>query len=424
LKNKVLLKHAKMKNDIFIHLDNPKELERLYRQNKTQFKQSFIDVYPQIKDKPMAQFWKERLEDSREEIQFGSKKELIFVLIAALIAGLIAKIPSFTNIGEEFFYSRNVGFIVFPTLIAYFSWKNNLGIQKWILFGGISLISLLFINLFPNDPNSDTLTLSCIHLLLFLWSLLGFSFVGEAGHTLKRLDFLRFNGDFVVMSTLILIAGGITTGITIGLFSIIGYQIENFYFENVVVVGLAAVPLVATFLTQTNPQLVSKVSPVIARIFSPIVLVMLVIYLFAIFYSGKDPYTDRDFLLLFNALLIGVMAIIFFSVAEATNAEKGKTEKWILFLLSVVTILVNAIALSAILFRISTWGITPNRLAVLGSNIFILINLLLVTVKLYSVVAKKSNILEVGGQIAIFLPVYVIWTSFVTFILPFLFNFE
>jgi hypothetical protein len=413
-----------MKNDIFIHLDNPKELERLYRQNKTQFKQSFLDVYPEIKDKPMALFWKARLEDSKEEIQFGSKKELIFVVIAALIAGLIAKLPSFVSIGEEFFYSRNVGFIVFPTLIAYFSWKNNLGIQKWIFIGGIALISLLFINLFPNNPNSDTLTLSCIHLLLFLWSLLGFSFVGEAGNPLKRLDFLRFNGDFVVMSTLILIAGGITTGITIGLFSLIGYQIEDFYFNNVVVVGLAAVPLVATFLTQTNPQLVSKVSPVIARIFSPIVLIMLVIYLFAIFYSGKDPYNDRDFLLLFNALLIGVMAIIFFSVAEATNSEKGKTEKWILFLLSVVTILVNAIALSAILFRISTWGITPNRLAVLGSNIFILMNLLLVTFKLYGVVTKKSNIVEVGGQIAFFLPVYVLWTSFVTFILPFLFNFE
>ena len=413
-----------MKNDIFIHLDNPKELERLYRQNKTQFKQSFLDVYPEIKDKPIALFWKARLEDSKEEIQFGSKKELIFVVIAALIAGLIAKLPSFVSIGEEFFYTRNVGFIVFPTLIAYFSWKNNLGIQKWIFIGGIALVSLLFINLFPNDPNSDTLTLSCIHLLLFLWSLLGFSFVGEAGNPLKRLDFLRFNGDFVVMSTLILIAGGITTGITIGLFSLIGYQIEDFYFNNVVVVGLAAVPLVATFLTQTNPQLVSKVSPVIARIFSPIVLIMLVIYLFAIFYSGKDPYNDRDFLLLFNALLIGVMAIIFFSVAEATNTEKGKTEKWILFLLSVVTILVNAIALSAILFRISTWGITPNRLAVLGSNLFILINLLMVTFKLYGVVAKKSNIAEVGGQIAIFLPVYVLWTSFVTFILPFLFNFE
>jgi hypothetical protein len=413
-----------MKNDIFIHLDNPKELERLYRQNKTQFKQSFHDVYLQIKDRPMAQFWKERLEDSREEIQFGSKKELFFVVIAALIAGLIAKIPAFTSIGEEFFYSRNVGFIVFPTLIAYFSWKNKLGIQKWMLFGGIAIISLLFINLFPNDPNSDTLTLSCIHLLLFLWSLLGFSFVGEVGHPLKRLDFLRFNGDFVVMSTLILIAGGITTGITIGLFSLIGYQIENFYFNNVVVVGLAAVPLVATFLTQTNPQLVSKVSPVIARIFSPIVLVMLVIYLFAIFYSGKDPYNDREFLLLFNVLLIGVMALIFFSVAEAGNTEKSKAEKYILFMLSAITIIVNGIALSAILFRISEMGLTPNRLAVLGTNILILVNLILVTVKLYGVLAQKRDIVTVGSQIAVFLPIYTLWTIFITFILPFLFNFE
>jgi hypothetical protein len=413
-----------MKNDIFIHLDNPKELERLYRQNKTQFKQSFLDVYPQIKDRPMSQFWKERLEDSREEIQFGSKKELIFVVIAALIAGLIAKIPSFTSIGEEFFYSRNVGFIVFPTLIAYFSWKNNLTIQKWILFGGIVLISLLFINLFPNNPNSDTLTLSCIHLLLFLWSLLGFSFVGEAGYPLKRLDFLRFNGDFVVMSTLILLAGGITTGITIGLFSLIGYEIETFYFENVVILGLAAVPLVATYLTQTNPHLVSKVSPVIARIFSPIVLVILVIYLGAIFYSGKDPYNDRDFLLLFNVLLIGVMALIFFSAAEAGKTEKSKAEKYILFMLSAITIIVNGIALSAILFRISEMGLTPNRLAVLGTNILILVNLILVTVKLYGVLAQKRVIATVGSQIAVFLPIYTLWTIFITFILPFLFNFE
>ena len=413
-----------MKNDIFIHLDNPKELERLYRQNKTQFKQSFLDVYPQIKDKPMALFWKERLEDSREEIQFGSKKELIFVVIAALIAGLIAKIPSFTSIGEEFFYSRNVGFIVFPTLIAYFSWKNNLGIQKWMLFGGIVLISLLFINLFPNNPNSDTLTLSCIHLILLLWSALGYSFVGETKNTHKRLDFLRFNGDFVVMSTLILIAGGITTGITIGLFSLIGYEIETFYFENVVVLGLAAVPLVATYLTQTNPQLVSKVSPVIARIFSPIVLVILVIYLGAIFYSGKDPYNDREFLLLFNVLLIGVMALIFFSVAEAGNTEKSKAEKYILFMLSAITIIVNGIALSAILFRISEMGLTPNRLAVLGTNILILVNLILVTVKLYGVLAQKRDIVTVGSQIAVFLPIYTLWTIFITFILPFLFNFE
>ena len=394
-----------MKNELNDLLDQPKELETLYRNNKVQFKQAFLDLYPLIKDKPLAEFWLHRLNYEGEEIQWGSKKELIFVLIAALVAGLIAKMPAYTGVGEEFFYTRNIGFIVFPTLIAYFAWKNNFSLGKWIILSLISLVSLLFINLFPNNLQSDTLTLSCIHLLLLLWSALGYSFVGETKNTHKRLDFLRFNGDFVVMSTLILIAGGITTGITIGLFSLIGYEIETFYFENVVVLGLAAVPLVATYLTQTNPQLVSKVSPVIARIFSPIVLVILVIYLGAIFYSGKDPYNDREFLLLFNVLLIAVMALIFFSV-------------------SVVTIIVNGIALSAISFRISEMGITPNRLAVLGTNILILINLILVTVKLYGVLAQKRDILTVGSQIAVFLPLYTLWTIFITFILPFLFNFE
>ncbi|MEX2568811.1 MAG: hypothetical protein WD431_22910, partial [Cyclobacteriaceae bacterium] len=45
---------------------------------------------------------------------------------------------------------------------------------------------------------------------------------------------------------------------------------------------------------------------------------------------------------------------------------RQKRELWVLLLLSAVTIIVNGITLSAILFRISEWGITPNRAAVLG----------------------------------------------------------
>ncbi len=56
---------------------------------------------------------------------------------------------------------------------------------------------------------------------------------------------------------------------------------------------------------------------------------------------------------MFNALLIGVMAIIFFSAAETSKTTKSQTEIWVLILLSVLTVIVNGIALSAILFRIS-----------------------------------------------------------------------
>ena len=414
-----------MKDEILLHLNEPKQLEKLYRSDKPAFKRAFNTLYPELKNHALAGYWNERLIFASEEISWGSRKDLVFVIIASLLAGLIAKLPGFLHLNEDFFYPRNIGFIVFPFLTAYFAWKNKLSTVKIVSLAGATIVGLIFINFLPHVEKSDTLILSCIHLILFLLSVLGFSFVGDTRNIEeRRLDFLKYNGDLVVMTTLILISGGILTGITVGLFSLIGFDIKEFYFENVAVFGLAAAPIVGTYLTQTNPQLVGKVSPVIAKIFSPLVLVMLVIYLGAIVYSGKDPYNDREFLLVFNALLIGVMAIIFFSIAGTSQITKTRTETGLLFLLSVVTIIVTGIALSAILYRISAWGITPNRAAVLGSNSLILIHLFLVTVQLFKVLSKKAEIRGIGKVISLYLPVYCLWAFIVTFLFPLLFGFK
>ncbi|HCN83576.1 MAG TPA: hypothetical protein DIT07_08125, partial [Sphingobacteriaceae bacterium] len=84
-------------------------------------------------------------------------RELIFVIIAALVAGLIAKFPAFFSINEDFFYPRNIGFIVFPVLSAYFGWKNNLSTGKIAFIAGTTLAGLLFINFLPDVKKSDTL---------------------------------------------------------------------------------------------------------------------------------------------------------------------------------------------------------------------------------------------------------------------------
>ena len=414
-----------MKDEILAHLNNPTQLEKMYRANKVHFKREFSTLYPELKGSSLADFWNTRLSYESDEINWGSGRELLFVIIAAVVAGAIAKLPAFLSINEDFFYPRNIGFIIFPALMIYFAWKNKLSTGKIAFIAGTTLIGLIFINLLPDVQKSDTLILSCIHLLLFLWCVLGFAFVGDTRNDdERRLSFLKYNGDLVVMTTLILIAGGILTGITIGLFSLIGFNIEEFYFKNIVIFGLPAAPILGTYLIQANPQLVGKVSPVIAKIFSPLVLIMLVVYLAAMVYSGKNPYNDREFLLIFNGLLIGVMAIIFFSVAETSRTTKSQMEIWILLLLSAVTVIVNGIALSAILFRISEWGITPNRAAVLGGNILILINLLLVTAQLLKVISKKTDITRVGKGITTYLPIYLVWTIIVTFLFPFLFGFK
>ncbi len=413
-----------MKDQILGHLNHPGELEKLYRSNKGLFRREFNSLYPEIQGSQFAVFWNERLNYERDEINWPGGRELVFVSIAILFAGLTAKLPAFLHIDEENFYTRNAGFIIFPALSAYFAWKNKLSIGKIAFTAGMALVGLLFINWLP-DAKSDTLMLSCMHMAFFLWSLLGFAFVGgKDSNGEKRLAWLCFNGDLVVMSALIAIAGFILCGVTAGLFSLIGFNVEKLYQDFLLPFGLPAVPILGTYLTQTNPNLVGKVSPVIAKIFCPLVLGMLIIYLIAIVVTGKDLYNDRDFLMVFNALLIGVMAIIFFSVAESSKTTNSKMETWTLALLSAATIIVNGFALSAILFRISEWGITPNRAAVLGSNVLILINLLLVTVLLFRVLLKKNEITVVGKTITYYIPVYFIWSTIVIFLFPYLFGFK
>src|SRR5690606_37641405 len=133
-------------------------------------------------------------------------------------------------------------------------------------------------------------------------------------------------------------------------------------------------------------------------------------------------YSDREFLLIFNVLLVGVLAIIFFSIIGSSLTGRTRGEMITLTILAILTVAVNAIALSAIVFRISEWGFTPNRTAVLGSNVLILIHLMRVIGQLYKVVVHRANVRTVGHIIAGYIPVYIAWALIVILIFPWLFG--
>lgn len=414
-----------MQKEIIKHINEPKQLEMLYRKNKSLFKSAFNNAYPHLQENAIAHVWNERLNFENEEISWGSNNELTFIIFAAIFAGIVAKFPDIFFISPEIFYSRNIAFIVFPFLTAYFAWKNNLSTKKIIIISAVFLFSIGYINLLPDNENSDTLILACIHLPLVLWFVLGYAFTDNTIHNHHiRFDYLRFNGDLLVMITLIVISGVLLSAISLALFELIDVSVEVIYTKYIAVIGLAASPIVGTYLVQTNPHLVNKVSPVIAKVFTPLVLLTLLIYLAAVLYSGKDPYNDRDFLLIFNVLLIGVMAIILFAIAERSKNTKSKIGTFMLLALSMITILINGIALTAIVFRISEWGFTPNRLAVLGGNILILINLMWVTFYLFKSLKDENAIQKVEHSITSYLPIYCVWAAIVAFVFPLIFNFR
>lgn len=413
-----------MENEIRININNPKQLEKLYRDHKGAFTIAFNNIYQELTNEPTAQAWNERLNFKDEQITWGSKNEIIFIVVASIVGGLIAKMPSFLGIEYDVYMSKNIGFVVFPILTAYFIWKQQLSMNKLVLPLILFTASAIFMNSLPYNEKSSTFILSIMHLPIFLWAICGYAFIGgdlKSSH--KRIAFLKFNGNFIVMTGLIYISGIFFTGITLALFGVLKMDIQTFYFEQIAVWALAAMPMLSTYLIQNNPDLVNKISPTIAKIFTPIVFITLLVFLITLMYTRKDMYNDRNFLLVFNIVLIGVMAIILFSLTEATNNTNSKFNLIILFGLAILAIIANTIALSAISFRLSEFGLSPNRLAVLGANLLIFIHLLFVSYGLFKNLKGKAFIKDVEGNIAFFIPAYAVWAAFVTFAMPFIFKF-
>jgi hypothetical protein len=413
-----------MKNEIKININNPKQLELLYRENKVAFANAFNSIYVDIKDQPFAQAWNERLNFAQEVVSWGNKNEIIFIVVASIISGLIAKMPGFLGIEYDTYLAINFSFVVFPMLSMYFAWKQGVAINKYLLPALIFIGSAVFINSLPYNEQSSTFILTTIHMPIFLWTMLGYAFVGgDFKDNQKSISFLKFNGNFIVMTALIFFSGVLFTGITIGLFELLGVDIKQFYFEQIAIWALGAIPMLSTYLVQNNPQLVNKISPTIARIFTPLVLITLIVFLSTLLYTGKNIYNDRNFLLLFNALLIAVMAIVLFSLTSIENNEKSSIQLIMLFSLSLLTIIANAIALSAIAFRLTEFGVSPNRIAVLGANLLMFIHLLFVSLALIKNLKGKADIHTVETEIALFIPAYAVWAAFVTFVMPFIFKF-
>ncbi len=417
-----------MKERIKEHIRNPEKLEQLYRDDRNGFESGFEEIYSETEKSELLRYWKIRLDYNKlpGKTKKTNRQDIYVLISACFIVGFLIKIPDiFTvRLTDLVYYEKNAGIIVFSGLTIYIAWINKVFEIKRLTAILITFLTLtIYINLLPSVTDSDSINLVYIHLPLLMWCIYGLVFINfDLKDKIKRIEYIRYNGDLAILMAIIFIAGGILTGITIGLFHAIGINIENFYMKNVVIAGSVSVPIVATYIIKNYATLTNKIAPVIAHIFSPLVLLTAVIYLIALAISGKDPYSDREFLLVFNIMLLGVMAVIVFSIPETSATRKQKFNEMILFILSIITVMIDLIALSAIFYRLGTFGITPNRLAVLGSNILILGNLVLLINDLYKVNFKKALVKEVELTIAKYLPVYLIWMLFVIFGFPLIFS--
>jgi hypothetical protein len=411
-------------------INDPEKLEKMYREDKKSFESGFEKIYPEIANTEMAKFWKSRLDfdKSTDKTKIGFGTDIFIMIAVCLFAGFLIKIPDLFNINIKtfFFYEKDAAIIVFLALSIYvFAINRDFSRRNLLITLLVFIVSIIYINLLPNNRSSASVNLVYIHMPLLIWCLYGlvytdFDFKDQA----KRIEYIRHNGDMAIMGALILIAGGILMMITIGLFQAIGIHVQNFYMNYILLIGLVSAPVLTSYVLRNYTTLTNRIAHIIATIFSPLVLITLVIYLIAIPISGKDPYNDRNFLMIFNIMLLGVMALIVFSVSETSRNMKQKFNELVLFLLAIVTLIINLIALSAIFYRLGEFGLTPNRLAILVSNILIFVNLILITIDLFKINFKNAKLEIVEFTISKYLPVYLIWVLIVVFAFPVIFGFK
>ena len=418
-------------NKVVEHLHDPHQLEQLYRSDEDTFSSLLTEAILAAPDSDILKTWEARINYQQTPKNFGQGKNLLIAIALSILTLGAIKIPIFSAdipflswLTAEWFYPRFTAMISIGALIAYFvlSKRPSFTIIFAIFLALVIATSMMFF--MPSYKNSSTITMSYIHLPFFLISVLALSFVGEQWRVHeKRLMFIRYIGEISILSILMLIGGIVLTSITFLLFGTINVSIGDWYLNNVVVLGIVSAPIISTFIYESVLNRKIKMASIISNVFAPLFLITTVVYLFAMFYQNANPFTDREFLITFNGLLVIVWGITVYSVAGRGVKSTSKMVDTVNVLLLTVSIIINAIAVLAIGYRLIGLGITPNRIVVFGSNIIVFIHILII-LKTYAADLYRKNGADIIKAISIYMPMYTVWSIFVTFILPFAYSFK
>lgn len=413
-------------NKILANLHSPEELEKLYHEDRSRFSSWLDSALDEFPDSETLLVWKARLDHSSGFAAAGESRSvsLMFVVLTALAAGFFMKFPDMFGISPEWFYPRFAPAIVIGSLVAYHFGRVASNRARLVLAGGFTLCIALAWAL-PERSESDSLLMAMIHLPLLLGPILAVAHSeGTWRGTQNKLMFVRYLGEMFIYSTLILLGGVVMTLLTLGLFDAIGVDITEFYEDYVIVFGLTALPVVATYLYDSVLKRDSRVAVLISNTFSPLFLLTVVAYLFAFLLQGRSPFSDREFLVLLNGALLVFTSMALFSLSGMEYLKYSRLMNGVNIALVGLTVLLSLLAIGAVAYRTYSFGITPNRVAVFGTDVLVCIHLVRILRNYWAKLAGNVEMDRLGESVAGFLPAYSLWALFVVGGLPLLFQFK
>lgn len=375
------------------------------------------------------ELWIEPIEGVDSQSPANAATTEFWVMLGCAIgAALAIKIPtlfgySFSG-GTADFYALNLSLFVLPFLAAYFVWKRGLSKKGIVGLAAVFAAGAVFANAYPFEPGGSTEVLTAIHLPIALWLAVGVAFVaGDWLSDARRMEYVRFTGEWLITYALIALGGGVLVAITTGVFGAIGLDVSTIVGEWVLPCGAMGAVIVAAWLVATRRNLVGGLAPMLARVFTPLFALMLVALLVGVVWTRGVINVEREVLILFDVLLVLVLALLLYAIsARDPHTEPGLFD-WIQFVLVVCALGVDVFALINIAARLTEFGFSANRTAAIGLNLILLVNLSWSAFLQLGFVRSRRSLESVERWQMRYLPVYALWAAIVVVTFPPLFGF-
>ena len=362
-----------------------------------------------------------------------------FVIMAcfAIAAAVVFKLPAAFGIdpfvesesanadADAAFYGRNAALLALPFLIGFLAWQRKLPVRVLVWLAVPFVVAAVAINAFPFDREGDTLPLAAIHLPIVLWLVAGVAYLGGAWRAdAPRMDFVRFTGEWFIYYTLIAFGGGVLCALTLGVFHAIDLDAAPIITSWVVPCGAVGAVVVVAWLVEAKQSVIENMAPVLTSVFIPLFAVMLVAAILGMALTGNFVNPEREVLIVLDLLLVLVVGMVLYSISARDSDARPTLMDGAQLVLVVSALVIDVLALTAILSRITEFGWTPNRTAGLGLNVLLLANLAWSAWLLGSFLRGKRVFSDLELWQTRYIPVYAAWAAIVVLVFPPLFGFD
>jgi len=373
-----------------------------------------------------GRLWKQllRTDDDERALPAAGWLETVAFAVAAAVAIQVARLAADFPDEEPTWFARNIGLFVLPFLAAFFALRRRLDTRHWVLTAAPFVLAALVVNLYPYGVDSTTEELVALHLPVVLWFAVAYPYMGGTlrSHE-RRMDFVRFTGEWFIYYVLIALGGGVLMGLTAAILEPTGVDVDRVA-EWVIPSGAAGAVIVAAWLVESKQRVVENMAPVLTMLFTPLFAVMLAAAAVVYAVTGLGDAFDRDLVSVFDALLVVVLALVLYGMSARDPSTSPEWMDGIQLVAVVSALVLDLMVLGAMVARIGDLGFSPNRTAALGLNIVLLVNLAGAAWLSVRFLTGRSRLHRLERWQTSYLPVFALWAATVVVILPPLFSFD